>query len=243
MRYWGLTDPGCIRPQNQDTYRIEALDKHTVLCVVCDGMGGAKSGDVASALAVETFTHKVKAGYHSDIDEAEVEKMLRDAVDAANFAVHDKANQFEEYAGMGTTLVAALVQSKRATFVNVGDSRGYYIAPEGIRQITRDHSLVQMMVYRGELTPEQAKSYPGKNFITRAIGTESAVECDLNSVSIKKGNYILLCTDGLSNLLDEQELLYEVAHEGETELCCQRLLEIAKKRGAPDNVTSALVAI
>ena len=99
------------------------------------------------------------------------------------------------------------------------------------------------MVQRGELLPEEAKRYPGKNYITRAIGTESAVECDINSVSIKKGGYILLCTDGLSNLLDEQELLYEVAHEEDTELCCQRLLDIAKKRGAPDNVTSALVAI
>lgn len=243
MRYWGLTDPGCVRLQNQDTYRIETLDKHTVLCVVCDGMGGAKSGDVASALAVETFTQEVMDTYNSDMDGEAVENILREAVSKANFAVFDKGNQFEEFAGMGTTLVAALVQSKRATFVNVGDSRGYYIAQDGIRQITRDHSLVQMMVYRGELTPEQAKTYPGKNFITRAIGTENVVECDINSISIKKGNYILLCSDGLSNLLDEQELLYEVAHEGAPDQCCQRLLDIAKRRGAPDNVTSTLVAL
>ncbi len=243
MQYWGLTDPGCIRPQNQDTYRIEMLDKHTVLCVVCDGMGGAKSGDVASALAVETFTNEIKNTYNGDMDGEAVENVLREAVDKANFAVYDKAKHCEEYTGMGTTLVAVLVQNKRATFVNVGDSRGYYIAAEGIRQITKDHSLVQMMVIRGELTPEQAKTYPGKNFITRAIGTESVVECDISSISIKKGNYILLCTDGLSNLLDEQELLYEVAHEGQPDQCCQRLLEIAKKRGAPDNVTSTLVAL
>ena len=243
MQYWGLTDPGCVRPQNQDTYQIENLDKHTILCVVCDGMGGAKSGDVASALAVETFSREVKRCWNGNVDGEAAEKMLRDAVNAANTAVFEKAKEAEEFTGMGTTLVAALVQNKRATFVNVGDSRGYCIHPDGIRQVTRDHSLVQMMVFHGELTPEQAKTYPGKNYITRAIGTESAVECDINSISIKKGSYILLCTDGLSNLLDEQELLYEVAHEGKPEECCQRLLDIAKKRGAPDNVTSALVAV
>lgn len=243
MQYWGLTDPGCIRPQNQDTYRVETLDKHTVLCVVCDGMGGAKSGDVASRLAVEVFTREIKDTWNSDLEDEQVEQMLRNAVRQANFTVFDQGQQHEEYAGMGTTLVAALIQNKRATFVNVGDSRGYYITEDGIRQITRDHSLVQMMVFRGELTPEQAKSYPGKNFITRAIGTENAVECDINSISLKKDSYILLCSDGLSNLLDEQEMLYEVAHEGEPEQCCQRLLDIVKKRGAPDNVTSVLVAI
>ncbi len=243
MQYWGLTDPGCVRAQNQDTYRMEMLDKHTALCVVCDGMGGAKSGDVASTLAVEVFTREVQSNWNGDLEGEKLERLLRNAARQANIAVYDQGQQSEEYFGMGTTLVAALVQSKRVTFVNVGDSRGYYIAPDGIRQITKDHSLVQMMVLRGELTPEQAKTYPGKNFITRAIGTELSVECDINSITLKKGSYILLCSDGLSNLLDEQELLYEVAHGGEPDECCQRLLEIAKKRGAPDNVTSVLVAV
>ena len=243
MQYWGLTDPGCVRAQNQDTYRIEMLDKHAVLCVVCDGMGGAKSGDVASAMAVEAFTQEVKNAYRSDIDGDELEYMLRSAVKQANLVVYEQANRSEEFTGMGTTLVAALIQSKRATFINVGDSRGYYIDDEGICQMTQDHSLVQMMVNRGELTAEQAKTYPGKNFITRAVGTEAAVEGDITAVTLKKGSFILLCSDGLSNLLDEQELLYEVAHEEDTQQCCQRLLEIAIKRGAPDNVTSALVVV
>lgn len=243
MQYWGLTDPGCIRTQNQDTYRIEMLDKHTALCVVCDGMGGAKAGDVASALAVETFTQEVKNCWRSDLEDEGVEQLLRGAVKLANLAVYDQGKQNPDFTGMGTTLVAAVITGKKAYFVNVGDSRGYCISSDGIRQVTQDHSLVQMMVLRGELTPEQAKSYPGKNFITRAVGTESAVECDTYCTSLRKDTFILLCTDGLSNLLDEQELLYEVAHEPEKELCCQRLLEIAKKRGAPDNVTSVLVAV
>ena len=243
MQYWGLTDPGCARAQNQDTYQIEVLDKHTLLCVICDGMGGAKSGNVASSLAVDVFTQEVKRSWNPDMDDAALEQMLRGAVKLTNFTVYDQGKQFEEFAGMGTTLVAVLIHGKTAMFINVGDSRGYCIDEDGIRQVTTDHSMVQMMIARRELTPEQAKTYPGKNLITRAIGTEAVVECDVFTRSLKKKSCILLCSDGLSNLLDEQEILYEVAHEEEKAQCCQRLLDIAKKRGAPDNVTSVLVAV
>jgi protein phosphatase len=129
------------------------------------------------------------------------------------------------------------------TAVNVGDSRVYRINEEGITQITKDHSVVQLMVDRNEMTPEQAKTYPGKNLITRAIGTESMVTCDIFNVKLQKGDRLLVCTDGLSNLLSDQEMLFEVLHGGELADCCQRLLDIALKRGAPDNVTSILVAL
>ena len=243
MQYWGLTDPGCARSQNQDAYQMEMLDKHTLLCVICDGMGGAKSGNVASTLAIDVFTQEVKRTYQSGMSDKELDWMLRNAVKLANFTVYDQAKQFEEFDGMGTTLVAALIRGKTATIVNVGDSRGYYIDEDGIRQVTTDHSLVQMMVSRGELTAEQAKTYPGKNFITRAIGTEAVAECDVFTCKLKKKACIFLCTDGLTNLLDEQEILFEVAHEEDKEQCCQRLLDIVKRRGAPDNVTSILVEI
>jgi len=144
---------------------------------------------------------------------------------------------------MGTTLVAALVHGKRATFVNVGDSRAYYINRSGIRQVTKDHSLVQLMVDRGELTPELSKSYPGKNFITRAIGTEPVVMCDVFHQEVSKGDFLLLCSDGLSNVMDDQEILFEVVHGVNKQHCCRRLLNVAKNRGAPDNVTSVLVLI
>jgi len=144
---------------------------------------------------------------------------------------------------MGTTLVALLLQGRQATVVNVGDSRAYSITDNGIRQITTDHSLVQMMIDRGELTKEKAKNYPGKNLITRAIGTEQQVECDVFSMDAEKDTCFLLCTDGLSNLMDDQEILFEVAHSQDRERCCERLLDITKKRGAPDNVTSVLVVL
>ena len=224
MQYWGITDPGCIRTQNQDSYQVEQLGKNALLCVVCDGMGGAKSGNVASTLAVDVFVQEVKRTW------------------VANMAP-DRIDQFEEFDGMGTTLVAALISGDYATIVNVGDSRAYSITSDDVRQLTTDHSLVQMMIARGELTPEKARNYPGKNLITRAIGTESVVECDIFHRDLADGECLLLCTDGLSNLVDEQEILFEVVHGLNKQSSSQRLLEIAKKRGAPDNVTCVLIQI
>ena len=243
MQSWGLTDPGCVRKQNQDAYRIEQLDRGTLLCVVCDGMGGAKSGTIASTLAVEVFVEEVRRCWIPGMESDKIDQMLRGAVKLANFTVYDQSAQFEEFDGMGTTLVAALVRNKKATIVNVGDSRAYGIDRSGIRQITKDHSLVQMMVDRGDLTAEVAKSYPGKNFITRAIGTEPLVICDIYHRDVSRGDFLLLCSDGLSNLMDDQEILFEVVHGVNKQHCCKRLLNIAKNRGAPDNVTSVLVLI
>ena len=243
MQCWGLTDPGCVRPQNQDAFQIEQLDRNTALCVICDGMGGAKSGNVASSLAVDVFVQEIKRTWTSSMSAAKMDQMLRGAVKLANFTVFDQAVQFEEFAGMGTTLVAALISGRDVTVVNVGDSRCYHVSQNGIRQLTRDHSLVQMMVERGELTPELARSYPGKNFITRAIGTETVVECDLYRHRLERGDCLLLCTDGLSNMMDDQEILFEVVHGINKQQCCQRLLDIAKNRGAPDNVTSILIQV
>ena len=243
MQSWGLTDPGCVRKQNQDAYLIEQLDRNSLLCVVCDGMGGAKSGNIASSLAAEVFLEEVKRSWKPKMEREHIDQMLQSAAKLANFTVFDQAAQFEEFDGMGTTLVAALIRGRKATIVNVGDSRAYGLDRNGIHQITKDHSVVQMMVERGELKPEQAKSYPGKNLITRAIGTETFVMSDIFHLDVAKGDYLLLCTDGLSNMMDDQEILFEVVHGVNKQHCCKRLLDIAKNRGAPDNVTSVLVLI
>ena len=243
MQSWALSDQGCVRKQNQDAYHMEQLDRTSLLCIVCDGMGGAKSGNIASTLAVDVFVQEVRRTWTSGMSADKLEQMLRGAVKLANFTVFDQSQQIEEFDGMGTTLVAVLVRGTHATVINVGDSRAYKVDQDGIRQITRDHSLVQMMVDRGELTPEMARTYPGKNFITRAIGTEPLVESDVFHLEVKKGDYLLLCSDGLSNTMDEQEMLFEIVHGVKKQHCCQRLLDIAKNRGAPDNVTSVLIMI
>ena len=243
MQSWGLTDPGCVRKQNQDAYQIEQLDRNTLLCVVCDGMGGAKSGNIASSLAVDVFVEEIRRSWKSSLDGEKIDLMLESAVKLANFTVFDQSQQFEDFSGMGTTLVAALIRGKRVTVVNVGASRAYKVDADGICQLTKDHSLVQMMVERGELTPELARTYPGKNFITRAIGTEPTVQCDIFHLDVAKGDFILLCSDGLSNMMDDQEILFEVVHGVNKQYCCERLLNIAKNRGGPDNVTSILVLV
>ncbi|MBR4864901.1 MAG: Stp1/IreP family PP2C-type Ser/Thr phosphatase [Oscillospiraceae bacterium] len=243
MKYWGVTDPGCVRTQNQDAYQLETLNKNTLLCVVCDGMGGAKSGNVASSLAVDVFAQEVKRSWKSDMKQDELDQMLQGAVKLANFTVFDQSKQFDEFSGMGTTLVAVLVHGKYATIVNVGDSRCYCVHKDGVSLLTTDHSVVQLMIQRGELTPDQARSFPGKNLITRAIGTETVVTPDIFHKKLENNDCLLLCTDGLSNLVDEQEILFEIVHGADKQSGCERLLEIAKKRGAPDNVTCVLVQV
>lgn len=243
MQAWGLTDPGCVRVQNQDAYGVHTFEEDSLLCTVCDGMGGAKSGNVASSLALQIFMQEVTRLRKPGMSQEQAGQMFREAVRLANFTVYDQSRQFEDFEGMGTTLVASYVDHQMAVIANVGDSRCYLLNREGVRCLTTDHSLVQLMVQRGELSREQAKNYPGKNLITRAIGTEPGVECDLFYQPVQKGDYLLLCTDGLSNLLDDQEILFEVVHGVNKQLCCQRLLGICQERGAPDNVTSVLIVI
>lgn len=241
MEYWGLSDIGKVRAQNQDAFRIEQLDRHTILAVVCDGMGGAKSGNIASRLAIDVFVAEVKNSYKPSMSQEQISQLLRSALDLANVTVYEQARQFEEFAGMGTTLVAALLCGKNATIINVGDSRCYHITSSDIRQITVDHSVVQMMVDRGELTAEEARNYPGRNLITRAVGTEPTVESDIFAIWVERGEALLLSSDGLHNEVEDQEILFEVVHGVNNDNCCQRLLDIANMRGSPDNVTSVLV--
>lgn len=243
MQHWAITDPGCVRPQNQDVYQVEQLDKNTLLCVVCDGMGGARSGNIASSLASDVFCRDVVERYRTDMVQEQIDAMLLAAGKLANYMVYDQSQQSEAFLGMGTTLVAALVRGYHATVLNVGDSRAYRIGRAGIRRITRDHSLIELMVSRGELTAEEARHYPGRNLITRAVGTESSVQCDLFRLDLERGDCLLLCSDGLSNLVDEQEILFEVVHGVNRQHCCRSLLEIAKARGASDNVTCVLVQL
>lgn len=243
MQYWGITDPGCVRPQNQDAFKMEQLDKNALLCVVCDGMGGAKSGNIASTLAVDVFTQEVRAAYKSGMSFEQMSALMLSAGKTANTAVYTKAQQGEEFRGMGTTLVAALIQGKCAAVLNVGDSRAYRINRGGIRRVTTDHSVVELMIQRGEVTQEEARHYPGRNLITRAVGTESDVKCDLFRLDLDRGDCVLLCSDGLTNLVDDQEILFEVVHGANKQRCCQSLLKIAQNRGAPDNVTCVLVQL
>lgn len=243
MQAWGLTDPGMVRNQNQDFYSIIKLGRDQVLAIVCDGMGGARSGNIASKMAVEVFVGEIQRTARNNMRQDRIDDMLNGALELANKAVYEQSLLSEEYKGMGTTLVAAFFQKDTVTVANVGDSRAYLFNQSGVKSITTDHSLVELMVQRGELTREQAKNHPGKNLITRAVGTEQNVHCDLFHLRLSRGDSCLLCSDGLSNLMSDQEILFEVVHGVNKSDCCQRLMSIANYRGSPDNVTVVLVTV
>lgn len=238
MQVWGITHRGAVRSQNQDAYAARQLEDGRVIALVCDGMGGARAGNVASTMAVELFMKE----FQNQAGDAREEERMQRAAALANQEVFQRSIREEDCAGMGTTLVAALVGEREAVILNEGDSRAYHINGDGIVLITRDHSLVEDLVERGELTREQARTHPHKNLITRALGAEPVLMADCFRKEMVPGDYLLLCSDGLSNVVGEQEMLYEVIHGGEEETCCQRLLEIALNRGAPDNVTAVLVS-
>ena len=201
MEVWGATDQGMVRKQNQDYYRCQKLGRGQFLAVVCDGMGGTKSGDVASRLASEVFLQDVSQTVHPRMEQTEIVSMLVSAVKSANRAVHEQSQVSPDFDGMGTTLVAVFLQDADAYVVNVGDSRCYYVAGDEVSQITEDHSVVGLMVSRGQITEEEARNHPNKNLITRAVGTEENVECDCFYLSMDRGEYLLLCSDGLSNMV------------------------------------------
>lgn len=242
MRVCGLTDIGCRRQDNQDSWAIRRLEGGAVLLVVCDGMGGAQAGSVASSVAVEAFAGYVEAAGLPEGREQR-EKLLSAACRAANEEVYRLSQKRREYEGMGTTLVAALALPGETCFLNVGDSRGYVLEKNRIYQATVDHSLVQLLVDRGEITPAQARVHPQKNLITRALGVEGHVECDLTWQEPGEGSRLLLCSDGLSNVLDDETILELSEGREPPEEFCRALLDLTLERGAPDNVTVVLAQL
>lgn len=233
MNIYGITNQGCVRKQNQDAF-YQWTDGETGLALVCDGMGGALAGNIASAMAAQRFVEVV-----STAEGTPQERLLRAAV-AANDAVYQKARQDYECWGMGTTLVGALARDNVAHVINIGDSRCYHLSEAGIRQVTRDHSLVEELVAMGRITPEEARIHPNKNIITRAIGTHSEVSADLFEVELGAGERLLFCSDGLSNEVEDEEL-FALGSEGALDECCDKLLTLTLSRGAHDNVTIVLM--
>ncbi|MDR1157060.1 MAG: Stp1/IreP family PP2C-type Ser/Thr phosphatase [Oscillospiraceae bacterium] len=244
MNAWGITDQGKVRTQNQDAFFLHVSHESTqAVLAVCDGMGGARAGNVASELALEIFVEEVRRDLRASPDEQEMERMLAQAVEEANARVFARAQSSEAYAGMGTTLVGAILSGRQAAVVNIGDSRAYRVGTHGVSRVTRDHSLVEALIDKGDLTFEQARSHPSKNLITRALGTEPRVDCDLYTLDLAPGEYLLLCSDGLTNVVEDREILAEVLREGELSQRCRRLIELANDRGGPDNITVVVAQV
>lgn len=241
MKCYGRTDRGIKRKSNQDCFRIKNGKGYT-FAVVCDGMGGVNGGSVASKTAAETFMRSV-IQYADSLDFTRIttgdyERMLINAVYDANTAVYEKAAASEMLEGMGTTLVGFFATDEKAFAVNTGDSRLYAVTKDEINQVTHDHSFVQHMVDTGAITEEQAKHHPQKNLILKVVGVNENVECDV--FSIADFDTLLLCTDGLTNMVDDEEILNILSNNSDEEEQTQLLIDLANERGGLDNITAVV---
>ena len=240
MSCFGLTDRGIVRQENQDSFLIENCEKAScTIIALCDGMGGANAGGLASQLSAKAFVNYV---YHHltsfPIRLSDYPRVLRDACEEANGVAYAYSQFGDELVGMGTTLVAAVVRKNGTGYVlNVGDSRAYLLHRRNLKQITKDHSLVEELVEAGIITAHEAAHHPQKNVITRALGSEQIVEADIYQISIGPGDALLLCSDGLSNLVPEDEIAAVLKDSDDPETACKELMDLALSRKAPDNVT------
>ncbi len=239
MNMTGFSDKGLVRSSNQDAFAIGTMDDGSNWAVVCDGMGGANGGNIASRLAVDHFSASLKAGYRSGMSESSVKNLLETAVNAANIRVFDKSRESKELNGMGTTIVAVLIIGKTAYFSHAGDSRAYSFSNGELTQLTRDHSIVQSMIENGKLTPEEARFHPRKNVITRALGVEESVSPEFNVYDLNDGDQLLLCTDGLTNFVDLGAIADVLSADHESK--AEALVEVANKNGGGDNITAVVI--
>ncbi|MCD8256112.1 MAG: Stp1/IreP family PP2C-type Ser/Thr phosphatase [Oscillospiraceae bacterium] len=239
MKAYGITHRGAVRKENQDALRYTSPteERDVLAAVLCDGMGGAQAGGLASTLAADGFMSHAANALDETSGMDDMKAILTEAVHYANQRVYVHAFEDLKCMGMGSTLVALLISGKRAVVANVGDSRAYLLAKNRVMQLTCDHSLMEDMVARGKLTREEARTHPKRNIITRAVGVEASVKADLTEVKFPPGSRILLCSDGLTNLVPDSALERVLCTEEDPERACNILLEQALQGGAPDNVT------
>ncbi|WP_294490560.1 Stp1/IreP family PP2C-type Ser/Thr phosphatase [uncultured Ruminococcus sp.] len=235
------TDIGLNREENQDRVRVESLGENICIAAVCDGMGGAASGGVASQLAVDKFIGRVQENFRPDMNENSIRNLLLNAVHYANTCVYEKSIEDIDKNGMGTTCVAALVVNKTVYVVSVGDSRAYMLTKDGITQITTDHTYVEMLRQAGEISEEEAKNHHMKNVITKAVGVEPDVEVDYFELEEWDNFSVVLCSDGLSNYCTEQ-FIYDTVFGKNLDQAIIDLINYANDSGGRDNITAAIIA-
>lgn len=237
--YAAKSDVGKEREMNQDFYL--ASEERPQLFVLCDGMGGHKSGDVASRTAAGSIETYIRLQDSLDYDSAEAEKVLREAVTYANKIVYSRASSNAALAGMGTTADVCLVDFDFVYIAHVGDSRVYALRGNTLVQITKDHSLVEEMVESGVITESEARVHPKKNVITRAIGTNKTVEADFISYPFRAGDILLMCSDGLSNMLSDAEIQTILSENTVPQDMVENLIASANQKGGKDNITAIVI--
>lgn len=240
MEAYSRSDIGLIRSSNQDACFVKVESANCAWAVVCDGMGGANGGNIASSMTVDYICKTMNSEFSLDLTEEQLEKLLTETVIQANTVVFQKSIDDLDLSGMGTTCELVFVKGSQIKIVHVGDSRTYSIRGGKLKQLTEDHSVVQEMVRRGEITPAQAENHPNKNYITRAIGIREEVVIDYIESDFVYGDIILICTDGLSNMVSGVDLI-KIAHENRGEALVEQLVEKAKLGGGKDNITAVVI--
>lgn len=240
MQFFFLTDKGKHRANNEDNCAAKQISDYTVL-VLADGMGGASSGEIASTKAIETVFDNLSETFMKNLRLSDMPHALCVISDKANKNVYEYSLSDDVYHGMGTTLDICIAAQNNLYISHIGDSRVYKITSKGeITQLTKDHSLVEYMVDTGAITREEAVNHPQKNIITRALGTATHTEADIISRSIEKGDFILMCSDGLSNMLSEDKIAETVLNSASLEDGCNELIRLANDAGGTDNITVIL---
>ena len=241
MKIVAKTDKGNVRENNQDAYACGEFSNEVVWSVVCDGMGGEAGGNIASALAVKVVSDRINASYRDNMRDSSIINMLDSALSAANVEVYDFAEAQPDLKGMGTTVVCAIVRDGQAFIAHAGDSRAYIINKGNIRQITTDHSLVQDLLSKGKITEQEAENHPNKNLITRAVGVDKYIDIDFEQIDLEDDDIILMCTDGLSNYVSNDEIL-DIMSDGKYYAFADRLVNKANSNGGGDNITVVIIS-
>ena len=239
MEIYTLTDIGRVRKSNQDAVDGGIINDNVMWAVLCDGMGGANGGNVASEIAVQTVKENI-GFFDPKASEYKSETFLTEIVEKANGTIYHKQRKDENLMGMGTTMELVIAVNGRAMIAHVGDSRTYLVQNNRIIQITVDHSMVQELVNRGEITAEQARVHPNKNYITRAVGVYPYIESDYIEIPFGQDDVIILCSDGLSNYISNECMLNSVQNYSGEELA-QRLVDLANEYGGGDNISIAVL--
>lgn len=239
MKYAFETDKGRKRSINQDSCNAFMLDEKTVYAIVCDGIGGASAGEVASAVAVETVSERMRSGWRKGISDDSVRNLMLTSITAANINVFDYSLSHPECKGMGTTVVALVLREASGIVAHAGDSR-VYLLTDRLRPVTKDHSVVQDLLDLGQITEEQARSHPQKNYITRALGVDELIDIDFDTFVYSENAKVLLCSDGLYNFVSDDDIS-EVLRTGD-ENAAKRLIELANENGGGDNITAVIIS-
>lgn len=240
MEAFASTDIGRVREMNQDSYYISTQDDGIKLYIVADGMGGYKGGEIASKLAIESAKNYICNNFFEIKKEKEqILKLIENAIEYSNMVVYEKSKEINELSGMGTTLDICLIYSNRVYIGHVGDSRVYRLRKEFFRKLTVDHSYVEQLVKEGNITKEEAYNHPKKNMLTKALGCTAFVEPDVMVKGFLKDDILLMCTDGLTNMLKDNKI-YEIIRENPKDATIN-LVKKANELGGYDNITAVII--